>query len=232
MDLLFPAQCPCGEWDTPACSACLEEIGPPREVTDLCPALAPIIGPVWRTWALANYLGPVGPLIRAWKGRPDAPLTRHMTARISTAVGTWLPDGVEGELVVVPAPSAPRRYRSATFIAGDIADAVARSLATHGLSTMSADVFYPRRGHQKGRTRSGRGARAPMRVRGGGGVALVVDDVVTTGSTMADCCTALSQAGYEVLGGLCVASARWVAEGGETLKKDSSSDKIEHTRKG
>jgi len=99
---------------------------------------------------------------------------------------------------LVPLPTSPRRRRARGF--DQAVQLVYRAAAINGLTV--CDVLEKRGTAQHGRSRSGRvHARARFRVRRG--IALparvtLVDDVCTTGATLADAADALFAAGVSV----------------------------------
>jgi ComF family protein len=165
------------------CIACRRElVFLPRE---------PVVLSGVRVWAPVAYEGPARDLVRALKFRGALSLAREMSALV---VASAPRDLLRGDLV--PVPLHPVRQRRRGFNqAAVLADAIAR---TTGLAISDC---LRRRGPgppQVGRSRGARlagpagsiEARAPVPP-----TALIVDDVVTTGATIAASATALRRAG-------------------------------------
>jgi len=152
-----------------------------------------------------------------WKsGRADVeiPICAEVTAGIARLemIGDHdVAEIVRSDLDVVPLPSRRKRYRDGRFVAGALADSVARGLgarATGRAVIRSVDLFAPLVTTQSGRGLRGRQRRsmalranlAPRRI-------VLVDDVVTTGATLAAGARALRSHGHLIVGALVVAAA-------------------------
>ena len=168
-------------------------------------------------WKVADYLGPARGVVVGWKDRGRADLSPRLVAAVCRAgelLAPVLADAVGTErldVVPVPASRGARRRRGADLV-GLLAAGAAQGLRSGGVAADAVPVLR-RRGarDQVGLGARARGANTTGSVglrRGGrrGRLHLLVDDVVTTGSTLATCERALQGAGGLVLGALVLAA--------------------------
>jgi ComF family protein len=167
-----------------------------------------------RVWAPVAYSGPARDLVRALKFRGAIGVADAMAAQIVANAPPQLVDDV----TAVPVPLHPKRLRSRGYNqAAAIADAVARRA---GLGIADCLARSGPSITQMGRARAERqagsagaiGIRATGLLGSPGQLAparvLLVDDVVTTGATLAACRAALAAAGAEQV--VAVAFARTI----------------------
>ena len=147
-------------------------------------------------WAPVVYEGPARALVRGLKYRGATGLAEPLAAQVAAAAPPAL---LRPPAALVPAPCHPRRARARGY---DQAALLAAALGRRaGLPVVDCLERRDRgAGRQVGRTRAHRlagldgalavrrGARPPAR-------AVLVDDVVTTGATVAACAAALQAAG-------------------------------------
>jgi len=195
LSVIAPPVCwECGAGAPPGEALCAECR---RSLRRLGPDLVTLAGvPVW---APVAYEGPAQALVRGMKFRGAVALADLMAAQM---VANAAPGLLERPTVLVPVPLHPSRRRRRGY---NQAERLAEALADRtGLELRDC----LRRGgpatRQVGRGRNERLQSPPAHVTVRPGViapadALLVDDVVTTGATLAECAKALDSAG-----------ARWV----------------------
>jgi len=234
--LVLPVECPgCRRPDEILCEVCAATLTHPvRRCEQDVPRLDKMDGwPPLPVWTVTTYAGPVRGVVVAWKDRGRRDLTERLVAaarrageeaapalggRTSGAAsgGAGGPSGAPlwtGSLHVVPVPSTPaaRRRRGADLVRL-LAAGVTEGLTAGGLPAQTAPVLRRRAAadqvglgaRARGGNTSGIALRRQVDVRGRWHV--LVDDVVTTGSTLAACCRALEAAGGLVLGAVVLAA--------------------------
>lgn len=202
LSLVAPPTClACGEpADGPLCRGCRAALpwlrepclrcALPRPCGPRCPAST---APFARAWAPLAFDGPARSLVHALKFRGALAVADAMAAQIAANA----PPGLLAGGTVVPVPADPVRRRRRGF---DHAGLLARALARRTRLPLLRCLSRPRAGdRQLGRDRS-------ARLRGGGDVAahdppagtlVLVDDVHTTGATLALCARELRAAGAQ-----------------------------------
>ncbi|HEX2125475.1 MAG TPA: hypothetical protein VHF45_02805 [Thermoleophilaceae bacterium] len=160
------------------------------------------------TWAAVAYEGPARELVRGLKFRGAIALADAMAAPIAAnAPEAILPRSDDSRApTLVPVPLHPARHRRRGFNqAAVLAETLARRT---GLPVADRLIRSGGAGSQVGRPRSLRLAAPPGRIDAQGpapALAVVVDDVATTGATLSACARALRTAGARKVRGLAFA---------------------------
>lgn len=211
LDLVLPQPCAgCGAPGSLVCPAC-----EPRLAASACLSLpSPVPPGLPPPWAVAPYAGPVRQFIVAHKERGLTGLARPLGAALARAALAAAESADIGPpVLLVPVPSSRasvrRRGRDPTLvIAHEAARAATRTAAAgettarRKVSCVQALQHRRRVADQAGLTATARSAnlagalqaRSDLR----GVRVIVVDDVVTTGATLAEAARALRDAGAEV----------------------------------
>lgn len=183
-------------------------------------------------YALADYAGVARQTIMSWKNSDTTGLTEALVDLVAQRAGQIL---LDVPVSVVPAPSSWRRRHEGRLVALHIARGLSAGLNNQGeIGPRSAAGMEPGLavveevlsqgsiavglGASRGRARlSGRGRKGrEIRVRRQPSRrhVIVVDDVLTSGATLAGCSTALARSGSEVIAGFVLAAARDPRGGG------------------
>ncbi|MEU6426063.1 phosphoribosyltransferase family protein [Microbispora sp. NPDC046973] len=225
LDLILPPRCAgCGAPGALACPSCRAELL--REPAPRPPDPPPPGLPV--CWSATAYDGAARRMILAYKERGRTALVPVLAASVSACVAAWAAGGAgarrEVWLVPVPSARAASRRRGHDPVRA-VAAAAARELCRRGLPAALAPLLRQGRrvADQAGLGSAERAANlsgafevvpgSAARPRtcgsGPGAVAMVlVDDVVTTGTTLAEAARALRAAGAEPSAAVTVAATR------------------------
>jgi predicted amidophosphoribosyltransferase len=211
LDLVLPVACVgCGRDGVVWCAACTAPLhgSPRRAVPDPCPPGLPV------TWAVAGYDGVVRDAVVAHKERGARVLTGALAGALAASAAAAA--GCAGPLALVPAPSRTAAVRAR----GEdptlrLARAAAVRLRRSGRPARVVPLLRMARSarDQAGLSAGERAVNLAGAVRVGrvpAGLSayriVLVDDVVTTGATLAECARSLHAAGLTVRAAAVVAA--------------------------
>src|SRR4051794_35912618 len=215
LDLLLP--CPCVACDSdrgPVCRACGAQRWLParRDPTPRPAGLPPV-------WSAGEYGGALRDLVLAYKEHACWPALRPLSPALADTLLAVRAELARGDpLLVVPVPSSPaaRRRRGHQHVlalcrrACHLPAMRGAGLAPVGLLATTRQVADQAGLTADARRRNLAGSMSCGRVppRLAGRPCIVVDDVVTTGSTAREATRALQAAGFPVLAVACLAATR------------------------
>lgn len=166
-------------------------------------------------WAIAELDGPAHGMVVAWKDGSRRDLDRFFARAMHDAALSISPElaaaGSQWAVVPVPARKASTARRGANLPAL-LAEAAAQGLAAGGIVAHVEDVLAPPKAEQRGANVRSRWLQA-SRIRARHGAsgsalpALLVDDVMTTGASLAAAARAIEVTFLTPGAGLCLAVA-------------------------
>ncbi|MGW4110374.1 ComF family protein [Actinosynnema sp. NPDC004786] len=198
IELLFPSRCPgCGAWGARPCESCLASFGPPVRV----PGAGPPV------FALAAYGSAARELVLAFKERGRRELAAVFGALVAAAVPRLPGVGPGAWLVPAPSRASAARARGGSHVlrmarASGFSTAPALAFARGVRDSVRLDTAS-RQANLAGRVRL-----VPGRLPPPGAPVVLLDDVVTTGSTARACVSVLKAAGIGVPAVLTLTTAR------------------------
>ncbi|NTV38717.1 MAG: ComF family protein [Demequinaceae bacterium] len=227
--MIVPVACPgCGARDVRWCEDCAAAWWePPLRSESMAPRLDIEGRPALPVWAIAELVGQNHSMIVAWKdgGRRDldrffADAARRAAEQIAPAIYQGICVKTGGQVDVVgPAPLAvvpvPARAASTRTRGIDLplllATAAAEGLRAAGVDATVRRLLGIGKAEQRGASARQRWRQASSlhatKSEGPPAVALLVDDVVTTGATLAAAVRSLDVTFLTVGAGLCLAAA-------------------------
>lgn len=198
LDLLFPTSCVgCGRDTTLVCADCASVLcaAPRMRLPSPCPPGLP------SPYAVTDYTGVARALLLAYKERDAVALARPLAAAVASALDHALADRAKSPAVIVPVPSTRAALRRRGFDPVlRLARAARRGRVVPALAHVR-DVDDSAGLSAVARRRNLNGAfvvSPAMRSQVRGQTVVIVDDVVTTGSTLAEAARALRSAGATV----------------------------------
>ncbi len=160
-------------------------------------------------WSVAPLVGPGHRMIAAWKDGARRDLDGFFTDAIARAARNVAPAVAQVTVVVPVPPRSASTRRRGTDLTRLLAESVARELSRAARPVAVSRCLRHRGGESRGlgaraRWRDGASIDAVGAPRGE--VALLVDDVVTTGASLARASDALERAGVAVAAALTLAA--------------------------
>lgn len=208
VDFLFPPRCPCCssyvERRGDFCDVCARRLVGLRAVARPVDAAAVLAG----IWTFGHYRAGVRDLLRALKYQKKKSVLPHLHAMLAAGDDVWA--ALPRVCTAVAVPLAPARAHARGFNQSELI--FAPWLAAHGVSLAPLLVRTRETAplYEFSRTERRRELHGAFAVAEGAQVAgrdiLLVDDIMTTGTTLAACARTLKRAGAENVYALVLAS--------------------------
>lgn len=191
--LLLSASCAgCGESGTLLCEVCREQLTPEPALRHTPQGLA--------VWSALSFEGVAARCIRRLKGEGETLLARPLATALAPILARTLSEGA----AAVPMPTGRAAFRRRGYRVPDLLIRRAGALPLRVLRDVGGRV--DQRGlDARERADNVRGALR-ARLQGDGLRVVIVDDVITTGSTMDEGARVLLAAGFDVLCGVALAA--------------------------
>ena len=217
--IVVPVECPgCGTVDVQWCEECAAQWWQqPLRSESSAGRLGLVVGSSLPVWAIASLEGSAHAMVAAWKDGGRRDLDRFFARRMSNAAAAIANHLVTASWLVVPLPArSASTARRGVDLPGMLAHAAAEGLRSTGVDAVAAPLLQA-----GGRDQRSQGVRARWRnaqglalrysaLRGLGAQrsrpVLIVDDVVTTGASIAGAMRALEVEYLTVGAGLCLAA--------------------------
>ena len=210
LELIFPSRClGCDRSGTYLCDACTEILPraelprctrcwTPQDAVDVCPECRAAPPPFDGLRSSFVYKSTVRTLVRSLKYRGASALAAPMATLLAETV---LECDLEAD-IVVPVPLSGLRHRTrgynqASELAKHLAKELRLPMRPRALERMRNTLPQARTANAAERRRNVQGAFRSEDPAVEGNRILLVDDVTTTGATLASCADALNRAGAE-----------------------------------